>query len=312
MRISTCLFAVLCVAVIGFPQEPPAFRSDVGLVHVDAEVTDGKRTLTGFHKEDFVVRDNGQPQKVLYFSHDEEPLDVILLFDISGSMRPKIEKVAASARTALGELRAGDRVAIMTFHRGSRVVAPFNDDLGAVESDINEKVVRGKFGGGTQLLAGVDDAAKYFMEQPRTQRRRAVVILTDNYGQRSRRSSTVIHHLWEAGALLSGLIIRRPGEAAITSVMMMTNPLMGALREGMDDVAEQTGGDTLKADDPGESFREVMRRIRLRYHLYYSMPQGKTGELRQVRVELSPEALTRYPHGRVRARKGYLMPGKSG
>jgi Mg-chelatase subunit ChlD len=226
-------------------------------------------------------------------------------------MRPKIARVAASARTALAELRTGDRVAIMTFHRGSRIVAPFNDDLVAVERDINEQVVGGKFGGGTQLLAGVDDAAKYFMEQPRTQRRRAVVILTDNYGQRSRRSSTVIHHLWEADALLSGLIIRRPGEAAATTVMMITNPLIAAMREGMDDVAEKTGGDTLKADDPGESFREVMRRIRLRYNLYYAMPPGKPGEQRQVRVELSSEALSRSPGGRVRARKGYLMPGKN-
>jgi len=140
---------------------------------VDAEVTDGIRTLTGFRKEDFVVRDNGQPQTVLYFSQDEEPLDIILLFDISGSMRPKIEKVAAGAHTALAELRRGDRIAIMTFHLRSQVVAPFTDDLEAVERIINDQVLGGKFRGATHLLAAVDDAAKYFLDQPRTQRRRA-------------------------------------------------------------------------------------------------------------------------------------------
>src|SRR5712691_8736829 len=96
-------------------QETPTFRSDVSLVRVDAEVTDGIRTLNGFRKEDFIVKDKGQPQQVLYFSQDEVPLDVILLFDISGSMRPHVERVAASASTALAELRPGDRVAIMTF-----------------------------------------------------------------------------------------------------------------------------------------------------------------------------------------------------
>jgi VWFA-related protein len=196
---STRLLLAACVAVLGFSQEPPAFRSEVSLVHVDAEVTDGIRTLTGFRKEDFLVRDNGQPQTVLYFSHDEEPLDVILLFDISGSMRPKIEMVATGAHTALAELRAGDRIAVMVFDHRSRMVAPFTDDLGAVERTIKERVLGEKFRGGTRILAAVDHAAEYFLEQPRTQRRRAVLILTDDFGQQSRRSGTVVRRLWEGG-----------------------------------------------------------------------------------------------------------------
>lgn len=301
-------FLAVSLATAGLSQEPPAFRSDVSLVHVDAEVTDGTRTLTGFRKEDFVVRDNGQIRQVLFFSQDQEPLDVILLFDISGSMRPKVRKVAESAHAAFAVLRKGDRVAIMTFHGGSRVVASFTDDLDAVEETINWDVIGGKFGGGTRLLAGVDDAAEYFMKQPKSQRRRAVVILTDNYGQRSRRASTVIHRLWEADASLSGLIIRGGADAVLMTAQRITNPLALAMMEGMEGVAEKTGGDALKADDPGESFREVMRRIRQRYSLYYAMPAGKPGEQRQVRVELTGEALARNSTARVRARKGYLMP----
>jgi hypothetical protein len=80
------------------------------------------------------------------------------------------------------------------------------------------------------------------------------------------------------------------------------------MSEGMEGIAEKTGGDALKAGDPGEAFREVMHRIRQRYSFYYAMPQGKGGEQRQVRVELSSDALSRYPNGRVRSRKGYLMP----
>jgi VWFA-related protein len=301
------MFALDLLLSLMLLQEAPTFRSDVSLVRLDAEVTDGIRTLHGFRKEDFVIKDNGQPQQVLYFSQDEVPLDLILLFDISGSMRPNVERVADSANTALTELRPGDRVAIMTFHRSSRIVAQFTEDLAAVERTINERVVGGKFGGGTRLLAGVDDAAKYFLEQPRNERRRAVLILTDDYGQRSRKSSTVIHHLWEADASLSGLIIRGAGEQALNTVAMAMNPLLLALREGMEGVADKTGGDTLKGGNAGEDFREMMRRIRQRYSLYYAMPQGKTGEQRMVRVELSSEALSRYPHARVRAPKGYIM-----
>jgi VWFA-related protein len=302
------MFALgLLLVLICSAQEAPTFRSDVSLVRLDAEVTDGIRTLHGFRKEDFVVKDNGQPQQVLYFSQDEVPLDLILLFDISTSMRPNVQRVAVSASTALSELRPGDRVAVMTFHRTSQIVAPFSEDLAAVERTIDEKVVGGKFRGGTHLLAGVDDAAKYFLEEPRNERRRAVLILTDNYGQRSRKGSTVIHHLWEADASLSGLIIHSAGEQAVNTVAMAMNPLLLALREGMEGVADKTGGDTLKASNAGEDFQEMMRRIRQRYSLYYAMPQGKPGEQRMVRVELSSETLSRYPKARARAPKGYVM-----
>ena len=281
---------------------------------MDAAVTDGTRALGGFHKEDFLIKDNGQPQPILYFSQDVQPLDLILLFDVSGSMRSNVEKLAVTARVALAELRPGDRVAVMTFHNGSRIVAPFTDDLDAVASTISVDVLEGKFKGGTRLLAAVDDAAKYFLREPRTGRRRAVLILTDNYGQRSRWASTVVHRLWEADAILSGLIVRSPGEAALNTVLMVSNPLATLLiREGMEGVAEKTGGDTIKADDPGTAFRDALHRIRLRYSLYYVMPPGEPGDQRQLKLELSSDALSRYPTGRVRARKGYVVPsGKKG
>ena len=299
---------VLLNAVLTIAQDVPAFRSDVSLVHVDVEVTDGSRLLTGFHKEDFLVKDNGTSQTILYFSQDEEPLDVILLFDISGSMRPKVAKVAASAHAAFAELRHGDRIAVMTFHNRSRLVAPFTEDLEQVERTIQEDVVQGRFRGGTRILAAVENAAKHLSQEPRTQRRRAVLILTDDYGQRSRRASTVVHALWEADASLSGLIIRRPGETAVTTVARISNPALLMLQEGMDGVAEKTGGETMKADDAGDAFREIMHRLRLRYSIYYAMPPGKAGEQRQVKVELTGDALRSHSSARVRARKGYVIP----
>jgi len=293
-------------------QDRATFHSEVALVHVDLEVTDGTRIVTGLHKEDFVVHDNGRPQPVLYCSEEEEPLDVILLFDISNSMRPSIAQVGSSARQALAELRAGDRVGVMTFEIRSHLIAPLSGDLDQVQRSI-EDVVQGKFHGGTHLLAGVDDAAKYFLDQPASHRRRAVLILTDNFGQRSRRASTVVHHLWEADASLSGLIIRSAAATALNTAAMLSNPAVGLLlQEGMQGVAEKTGGDTIKAGRPGEDFRDMLHRLRLRYSLDYAMPEVKPGEQRLVKVELSKAALDRNPSARIRARKGYLAPARSG
>ena len=98
---------LLLAAVSVLAQEPPTFRTNVALVHVDAEVTaaDG-RILTGFTKDDFRVFDDRKEQPIIHFSGGEEPLDLILLFDISGSMRPEVQKVAAAARE---ESRSCDR-----------------------------------------------------------------------------------------------------------------------------------------------------------------------------------------------------------
>jgi VWFA-related protein len=293
-------------------QSPATFHSDVALVHVDLEVTDGTRIVTGLHKEDFIIHDNSQPQPILYCSEEEEPLDVILLFDISNSMRPSVQQVGASAHAALAELRPGDRVAVMTFEIYSHLIAPLSSDLAQVQRSIEEDVVEGRFHGGTHLLAGVDDAAKYFLAQPASHRRRAVLILTDNFGQRSRRTSTVVHHLWEADATLSGLIIRTAASTALNTAAMISNPAVGLLlQEGMQGVAEKTGGDTLRASQPGEDFREMIHRLRLRYSLDYALPRVKPGQQRQVKVELSKAALDRYPTARLRSRKGYLAPAKT-
>src|SRR5689334_12096544 len=67
-------------------QDTPIFKAGVSLVKVDAEVTDGTKLLGGFQKDDFRILDNETEQSILYFSQGEEPLDIILLFDLSGSM----------------------------------------------------------------------------------------------------------------------------------------------------------------------------------------------------------------------------------
>lgn len=297
---------LLLFAGIALGQE--VFKTGVSLVRVDAEVTDGLRPLNGFHKDDFQVFDNKAPQTILYFSQEEMPLDLILLFDVSGSMEPKLEKLAASAHVALAELQHGDRVAVMTFSRDSTIVEPFTDDMQEVERTINEKVL-GKAKGGTHILRAVTDAATYFLKETHTDRRRAVLIVTDNHGQPSGRRSSVVRALWEADALLCGLELRSAGESVLLGVRSVTSPTAAFMNmENMTSVVEDTGGDLIKGRDPGPDFEEMIRRLRLRYMLVYALPQGKPGEERKIKVELSDDAKKKNPQVRVRARDGYYLP----
>ena len=303
------ILAVLCAAILACAQDPVTFRTGVSLVHVDAEVIsqDG-RILTGLHKEDFRVFDERKAQPILQFAAEEQPIDLILLFDISGSMRGVVQEVADAARQGLHQLQPGDRVCVMVFNGRSREIAPFTDDLDAVDRTIQDDVLRLDFGGGTLIQAAVSDAALRFRREPRTERRRAVLIITDNMGMRTRREGSVVDELWESDAILSGLIVRNPAFQALRTVGVILAPQNLALQAGMKGIAEKTGGDSLTANEPGTAFQEAMRRIRTRYSLYYALPEAKPGTTRAIHVELAHDAAQSFPKSRVRARTGYVVP----
>jgi Ca-activated chloride channel family protein len=308
MRILLLILAFrLCVQA----QEDVTFRAGVALVHVDAEVTsaDG-RLLTGLTRADFRVLDEGKPQPIVNFSAEEQPLDLILLFDVSGSMRAVVSEVAGAAHQGLQELRPGDRVCVMVFNSHSWELAPFTEDLDAVAHTLQDSLTRQRFGGGTLIQSAVDDAALRLKAEKRTERRRAVLIVTDNIGTRTRREETVVRDFWEADAILSGLIIANPKYQTVNTVATIMGPQRLLLQAGMKGIAQKTGGDAIKSDDPGRAFQEMMHRIRSRYSLYYPLPQDKPGKPRTIRVELAGEAARANPKAIVRARRGYIMPVK--
>jgi VWFA-related protein len=308
------LAALIAVTAAATPQQPrdtPVFSAGVSLVHVDAEaLTQDGRIIGGLKKDDFRVLDEGKKQAIVHFAAEEESLDLILLFDISGSMLPKVARVAEAARRGFDQLRPGDRVSVMVFNSRSRVVCPFTEDFNKVDRTIREIVTGMRFGGGTRIQAAADDAALLLMKEPRTERRRAVLIVTDNMGMRTRSEQAVVRDFWEADAILSGLII---SDRAMTTVTWATSPAwMLLMSAGMKGIAAKTGGDAVSVDDPGPAFQQAIRRIRARYSLYYEQPQAKPGTRRTLRVELEPEADTRYPKAQVRARTGYVVPPAAG
>lgn len=292
------------------------FRTEVRQVRVDAEVYDATGVIQGLDRTDFRVFDNGQERDVASTSQDELPLDVLLLFDVSGSMRPAIQGVADSASEAFAQLKKGDRVAVMSFHSESHLLLSFSTNLDRVGDVIDQRILGGHFGGGTLIQNAVSDATDVFLRDSERNRRRAIVVITDNEGQRTRREESLLTALWEADVTVCGLLVGGgfgghggPRRVRIPRGVMSpgTIPLDLALRVGVDGLAEKTGGELV----PGErahAFAGLVKRLRQRYAIYYSMPTGTAGEQRQVRVDLADAARSRFPQARVRCRKGYVIP----
>jgi hypothetical protein len=95
----------------------------------------------------------------------------------------------------------------MTFHDGSHVVASFSDDFEVVQQAIN-RILEFRFSGGTHIQDGVYDATKELISYGNRDRsRRAVLVITDNLGLPAHHKAQILESLWEADALLSGLVV---------------------------------------------------------------------------------------------------------
>lgn len=287
-------------------QEPqtPVFRGGVSLVKVDVQVTGtGGRIVPDLTAADFVIYDEGQPRKISYFAHEAEPVDVALLLDVSGSMQRVIRQLADAARAALSGLHQGDRVALMLFSRETAVHEPFTSDFQAVHSALRDAMGARGLGSGTAINAAIVSAAEYMAKESRNARR-AVLIVTDNLSLNYKvPDEDVLRALYGADAVLNAILIGRQKRPDPPPPGRELNP--DFTPSDVFKLAEETGGEAVEARRPGESFQQMIERIRARYSIHYEAPKASQGGFRSIKVELAPGARQRYPQAEVRARAGY-------
>lgn len=202
--------AVACVAQTNSakPQEETVtFRSDVSLVRVDVQVLDrDNRAVTGLSARDFVLRDEGRLREIRNFAREDMPVDVLMLFDVSASMRPHVQRVASAARQAMNVLTDKDRVGIMVFDRQTRVRLPFRGNRDDVDRELQNMMRQENFRGGTDITRAMLDAADYIRAMGRKDARRAIIILTDDMTEFERDEDRVGRALIRSDAVLSALI----------------------------------------------------------------------------------------------------------
>jgi len=273
-------------------------------VRVDVQVTEGRKLVRDLTQEDFVVTDEGQPQTIDAFSHGDEPVNLILLLDISGSMQKSIDEIAQHARESLEHLRPGDRVAILVFARRTAVHQGFSDNLAETARQIGSAVKSWDVGTSTLINSAVVDAAHYMDQHAGPRGRRAILILTDNLSMSYRLTDgQVIRELNKAdtvfNAIVTGHAIRpRPPDPNKDTNTDFTPA-------NVFELAEQTGGEWVKAQDASASFSEMIERIRSRYMLAYHEPRSTPGAFRHITVKLADAARRRYPAAELHCRNGY-------
>src|SRR6204780_96235 len=290
------------------PEEAtPTFKTGVWDVRGDVQVTEGDKLVKDLSKSDFAVTDEGQPQSIISFAHGDEPVTLILLLDVSGSMQKYIDQISTEAREALDHLRPGDRVALMVFAKNTAVAQGFSDNLAETARNIGRAVKNWDVGSSTMINSAVVDAAHYMDKHAGPGGRRAILILTDNLSTSYRLTDgQVIRELNKAdtvmNAIITGRAIRpRPLDPAEPG--KPSNPDLTPAN--VYDLTEKTGGEWVKAENAGDSFKDMIERIRSRYMLAYHAPDASPGTFRHIIVTLDDAARKRYPGAELHSRSGY-------
>lgn len=289
-------------------EERPLFRGVVTNVQVDVDVTVSRRPVGDLTATDFEIKDNGKEQPILTLARDLAPLDVVLLLDISGSVRLHLPEMAAISRAALQNIRPEDRVSVMIFSRDALVEQEFTNSPAEIERAIEKASTEEPPGSGTRIYAAVVQAARYLLFKNKAPlRRRAILIVTDNSGMSySVNRDLALRYLYEANCTLDALVIGKHPHPPPPRVGSVINPDFA-----FDDVfllAAQTGGEALNAKKPKRSFGNMLSRIRDRYLLVYRVPNGaQPGTFRKIEVDLTPAAKRKYSRASISARRGYYV-----
>src|SRR5665213_49427 len=99
--------------------EPGAFqiKVDVDLVVLGATVRDHQgHAVPQLKREDFEVFEDGRPQPIRLFRHEDTPVTVGLVIDHSGSMREKLAEVTAGARAFVRSSNSRDQMFVVNFN----------------------------------------------------------------------------------------------------------------------------------------------------------------------------------------------------
>jgi VWFA-related protein len=218
---------------------------DANSVVVNVQVLNKKteQFSRGLKKEDFLLYEDEIQQEIVRFTENEQPLSVILLLDLSGSMKRYHKLIKDAALQSLNMLKPEDEVALLAFSERTRIAQEFTKDKAPIKEKLealNSKDTHGS----TYADEALYQAALYL--QNAAAQSRAIFIITDNDGANltgqphSRKEA--LKELLAAGAVVHGLVVPKQEPRAIDVLGLNPAGPIG-------DFVRNTGGKLMRLDD---------------------------------------------------------------
>ena len=309
----TIAVCAVCLAAVA-AQQTPVFRGGGDAVRVFVTVTDGDgRLVTTLQREAFEVRDEGKPQPITLFDNTPQPIRLVVMLDVSGSMEGNLPLLRAASDQLFARLRKDDVVRVGTFGRGVEISPTFTNDVEALRAALPKTI---EPDAPTPLWRALDEAMDA-LGKDEADARPVVLVLSDGKDSgmfelslskqpvsqaeiidRARMESVMIY----AVGMRSRGRARMPpggGPGALQGMMLADMPDPGLAR-----VAQETGGgytEIRAGEDLAAAFARVADELHSQYLLGFAPPQ-RDGKRHNVEVRLTQRGLT------ARARKSYVAP----
>jgi VWFA-related protein len=260
---------------------------NVKLVLVDAMVRDrAGQPMSNLRQEDFRLFEDGKEQHIQSFSRDELPLAVALVIDRSGSVAPLMNQIQSAAFQALGQLKRGDQVALFSFAATVEQLEELTTDRQRVANRIGNI----QAGGGTAIVDAVDEALRY-LDRAAPDKRRAVVLVSDNLEGRSHTSTArAIQFALESQAAVYSVKISQ-SRSFLLGVPGIPSPGLPPGNLPSDPVSlitKETGGEVFEAvhSDLDAVLATTVERLKLRYTLGYDPVRTSSGTYHRIEARL--------------------------
>ncbi len=271
---------------------------DVALVVLHVTVSDRKGGfVSDLSERDFVVYEDGVPQRIRLFRNEDSPVTVGLVVDHSTTMRPRLEEVAAAARTFVQSSNPEDEVFVVNFNENVSLGLPrplrFTNNTAILEFAITTAPP----GGQTALY---DAIAKALEELQTGSRDKKVLIVISDGGDNA-----------SARNLAQVMTLAGQSSAVIYTVGIYdendSDRNLGMLRR----LAQTTGGEAFFPEQLSEVVTicaRIARDIRHQYTIgYVPINRSRDGAHHAIRVVARGKGNDRLT---VRTRTGYVAGGE--
>ena len=273
---------------------------DVELALVNATVTDPHdRLVTGLEIDNFRIFENNVEQEIEYFSSEDVPISIGVIFDLSGSMRNKIGKSKEAALQFFKTANPQDEFFLVGFNDRADLMSPFTSSVEDLQSRLLSLSVKGR----TALL----DAIYLGLSEMRTARnaKRALLIISDGGDNHSRYMENDIKRLVrEADTQLYSVGVFDPLDYRNRTPEELNGPTL------LNEVTELTGGRAFDVENVNELpdiAAKIGAELRNQYILGYR-PSNKLHDARWRKIKIKLRAPKGLPPLSVYAKTGYYAP----
>ena len=146
--------------------------------------------MDGLKLEDFKVFEDGQEQKISFFSHDlRVPISVGVLIDSSGSMRHKLQQALQTVREIALALSPQDEMFVVSFNSDVDMRQRFTTNMQQVQRSMRDI----KSGGETAAY----DAVQIGMEEMKNAKhnKKILLLVTDGFDTKSHINATQVEDI---------------------------------------------------------------------------------------------------------------------